>query len=107
MVRLTIKDKQKPTKAQLSEVQEAASFAFVEDVDCPPSDAKALEEFAKKARELRSGMRNTKPAVTIRLTPECLKAYKALGKGYTGIMADILAYAVSHPKFVKEIVPNR
>ncbi|MDR2375941.1 MAG: BrnA antitoxin family protein, partial [Treponema sp.] len=39
----------------------------------------------------------TKPAVTIRITPEVLAKYKALGKGYTGIMADVLNYVADNP----------
>jgi uncharacterized protein (DUF4415 family) len=100
---ITIEDGQKPTEEQLREVEEAAKFPFVYDPDCPPSSAKALAEFAEKARALRRGARPTKPSVTIRLDPECLEAYKALGKGYTGVMADVLTYAVMHPEILAQI----
>jgi uncharacterized protein (DUF4415 family) len=35
--------------------------------------------------------------VAIRLAPDCFEKYKSMGKGYTGIMADILAYAADNP----------
>jgi uncharacterized protein (DUF4415 family) len=44
------------------------------------------------ARELRKNRRNLAPVVAIRLMPNVLAKYKALGKGYTGIMADVLNY---------------
>jgi uncharacterized protein (DUF4415 family) len=45
-------------------------------------------------------MKRTKPAVTIRITPGCLTKYKALGKGYTGIMADVLNYVADNPEIL-------
>jgi uncharacterized protein (DUF4415 family) len=41
-----------------------------------------------------------KPFVGLRLAEEDLDAYKALGKGYTGIMSDILSYAIKHPEIL-------
>jgi uncharacterized protein (DUF4415 family) len=43
-----------------------------------------------------------RPAVTLRLAPDYLDKYKALGKGYTGIMADVLSYASDHPEFLTQ-----
>ncbi|HCC37323.1 MAG TPA: hypothetical protein DEQ14_06730 [Treponema sp.] len=102
MTRITLEAGQKPTKAQLKEIREAAKRPQVYDPDGPPSSQKALAEFAAKARELRQSMKNTKPSVTIRLDTECLSIYKALGKGYTGIMADVLAYAAKNPDILKQ-----
>jgi uncharacterized protein (DUF4415 family) len=39
--------------------------------------------------------------VTIRITPEVLAQYKALGKGYMGIMADVLNYVADNPEILK------
>jgi hypothetical protein len=36
--------------------------------------------------------------------PDVLARYKALGKGYTGVMADVLDYAVNNPEFLKQAV---
>jgi uncharacterized protein (DUF4415 family) len=80
------------------EIKAAAKHSPVFDPDCPPSGLTALAEFATKAKSLR--MRTAKPAVTIRLTSECLEAYKALGRGYTGVMADVLTYAITNPEFL-------
>ena len=71
--------------------------------DCPPSIDKALAEFAAQARELRRARKKTKTAVTIRLDPESLDAYKALGQGYTTVMADVLAYAAKNPDVLSRL----
>jgi uncharacterized protein (DUF4415 family) len=44
-----------------------------------------------------------KQAVTIRLGPDCLEKYKSLGKGYTGIMADVLNYVADNPEILTKI----
>ena len=93
---ITVKAGQRPTKEQLEEVRNAAGLAPTADPDRSPSSPAALAEFAAKARSLRKG-RNVRPAVTIRMDPACLETYKALGRGYTGIMAEVLAYAAAHP----------
>jgi uncharacterized protein (DUF4415 family) len=102
LIQLTVKDGQMPTKEQLREVRAASKLPSVYDVDCPPANPEALAEFAAKARELRRTVRHIKPAVTLRLSQDYIDKYKALGKGYTGIMADVLAYAADHPEILKQ-----
>ena len=97
---VTVKAGQGPTEEQLQEVRNAAMLTPTADPDCPPSSPAALAEFAEKARSLRKG-RNVRPAVTIRMDPACLEAYKALGRWYTGIMAAVLAYAAAHPEMLE------
>ena len=41
--------------------------------------------------------RKTKPVVALRVEPEALEKYKALGDGYTGVMADVLNYVANNP----------
>lgn len=64
----------------------------------PELSEKALNEFAAMAR----AKRKQKTFVGLRLAEEDLEAYKALGKGYTGIMADILSYAIKHPEVLSK-----
>jgi uncharacterized protein (DUF4415 family) len=97
----TIKVGQKPTeeerKRMKEEIQAAKKLPPVYDPECPPSSPEALAEFAAMARELRKNRRNPAPVVALRLMPEVLAKYKALGKGYTSIMADVLSYVADHP----------
>jgi uncharacterized protein (DUF4415 family) len=104
MTRITVKAGQKPTKEQIREVRAAAKGPITYTADSPESTPAALAEFAAKARELRKAMKQTRPAVTIRIPPDCLETYKALGKGYTGIMADVLSYAAHNPEVLSQVI---
>ena len=98
MTTITVKGGQKPTKEQVKRIRAAAKAKITYTPDCPETTAEGLAEFAARARELRRSMKKTKPAVTIRITQDCLSKYKTLGKGYTGIMADVLSYAAENPE---------
>jgi uncharacterized protein (DUF4415 family) len=97
---ITVKAGQKPTKEQIKRIRAAAKAPVTYTPDCPKTTPEGLAEFAAKARELRQNMKRTKPAVTIRITPDCLTKYKSLGKGYTGIMADVLDYVADNPEIL-------
>jgi uncharacterized protein (DUF4415 family) len=89
-------------KQARQEYREAKKHPPVYDPDCPPSTPEALAEFAAMAREIRKNRRNPAPVVAIRLMPEVLAKYKALGKGYTGIMADVLNYVADNPEILSK-----
>jgi len=38
--------------------------------------------------------------VALRMEPEAFEKYKALGDGYTGIMADVLNYVANNPEIL-------
>jgi uncharacterized protein (DUF4415 family) len=103
----TIRVGQKPTKEELkrmkAEIKAAKKLPPVYEPDSPPSTPEALAEFAAKARELRKNRRNPAPVVAIRLMPDVLAKYKALGKGYTGIMADVLNYVADNPEILSKV----
>ncbi|MDR0475917.1 MAG: BrnA antitoxin family protein [Treponema sp.] len=107
MTTITVKAGQKPTKEQIKRIRAAAKSPITYTPDCPESTPEALAEFAAKARELRQNLKRTKPAVTIRITPDCLTKYKALGKGYTGIMADVLNYVADNPEILSKATVTR
>jgi uncharacterized protein (DUF4415 family) len=69
--------------------------------DFPELSQKALKEFAFMAAE-RNRQRQRK-AVTIRVVPDCLSKYKALGKGYTSVMAEVLNYVANNPKILGKV----
>ena len=102
MTRITVKAGQKPTREQIKRIKAAAKAPIVYTPDCPKSTPKALAEFAAKARELRQNMKASKPAVTIRIRQASLSKYKSLGKGYTGIMANVLDYVAENPDVLEK-----
>ena len=98
----TVRVGQKPPKEVITRVKKAVREARkappVYDADCPPSTPEALKEFAQLAAE-RSRRKKKKP-VTIRIAPDVLENYKTMGTGYTGIMADVLRYALDNPSIL-------
>jgi len=78
-------------------IKEAEKAPPVYDPDCPPSTPEALAEFAAMARELRKKRRNPAPVVAIRLKADTLSKYRALGNGYTSVMAAVLDYVADNP----------
>jgi uncharacterized protein (DUF4415 family) len=95
----TVRVGQKPPKEVIERVKKAVREArkapTVYDPDCPPSSPEALKEFAHLAAE--RNRRKKKRSVTIRIAPDVLESYKTMGDGYTGIMADVLKYAMDNP----------
>jgi uncharacterized protein (DUF4415 family) len=103
----TVKVGQKIPKEAIKAVKEAYKKAKkhppVYDPECPPSTPEALAEFAAMAREIRKNRRNPAPVVALRIKPDVLSKYKALGKGYTGIMADVLNYVADNPEILSKV----
>ena len=99
ITRSTVRVGQKPPKEVIERVRKAVREARkappVYDPDCPPSTPEALKEFAHLAAE--RNRRKKKQSITIRIAPDILESYKTMGNGYTGIMADVLKYAVNNP----------
>ena len=104
IIKSTVKVGQKPSEEELTrikeELQEAAKHP-INLVDCPELPPETLKEFAFMAAE--RNRQKKRQAVTIRLAPGYLSKYKALGKGYTSVMADVLSYAIDNPEFLTRI----
>jgi uncharacterized protein (DUF4415 family) len=101
----TVKVGQKPPEDIIREVQRIAreekKHPDAYDPDAPPSSPEALAEFAALARARRQ--KKAKPMVALRVEPETLEKYKALGSGYTGIMADVLNYVANNPEILAKV----
>ncbi|MDR1030365.1 MAG: BrnA antitoxin family protein [Treponema sp.] len=100
----TVKAGQKPSNAEMTRIRkelgEAKKYPIVFTEDCPESSPEALQEFAHLATE-RNRLKKKQP-VTILVAPDVLEKYKTMGNGYTGIMADVLKYAVNNPDILTE-----
>ena len=95
IIKSTVWVGQKPPKEVIQRVKEIAKKPIKYSEDCPPSTSEALKEFAHLATE--RNRRKKKQLITIRLAPDVLESYRTMGSGYTGIMADVLKYAVDNP----------
>jgi uncharacterized protein (DUF4415 family) len=99
---------QKPPKEIIKAVKKIARYAKKNpdayDPECPPSTPEALAEFA--ALRAAKKKHDKRPVVALRIMPEVLEKYKALGKGYTGIMADVLDYAANSPEILSKVDPH-
>ena len=100
ITRSTVVVGQKIPKDVIKRIKKAARRPIVYTEDCPPSSPEALKEFAQLAAE-RNRLKKKK-SVTIRIAPDILESYKTMGSGYTGIMADVLKYAVNNPNILTE-----
>jgi len=86
---------QKPPKEVIQEVRRAVRRPVKYTEEFPPLSQEALKEFAQLAAE--RNRQKKKRLITIRITPDVLDSYKTMGSGYTGIMSDVLQYAVNNP----------
>ena len=92
-----LKPNEKPTREQLKRIEQAAKMSVVSDADSPVYTHEQLAYLYSESKKL-----NKKQTVGIRLNYKTLEQYKNLGKGYTGIMAAVLDYAISHPEVLKK-----
>ena len=92
-----LKPGDKPTKEQLDRIERAATYPVVSDIDSPVYTAKELAHLYLESKKL-----SKKQTVGIRLSQKTIEQYKGLGKGYTGIMAAVLDYAISHPDVLRQ-----
>jgi uncharacterized protein (DUF4415 family) len=92
-----LKQGDKPSKEQLKRIEQAAKMNIVHDKDSPVYTPEQLAHLYMESKKL-----NKKHTVGIRLNQKTIEQYKNMGKGYTGIMAAVLDYAIAHPEVLKK-----
>jgi len=102
IIKSMVKVGQKPPKEVVKRLKKIARLPINYTEDCPPSSPETLKEFAQLAAE--RNRRKKKQSITIRVNPDILEKYKTMGSGYTGIMSDVLQYAVNNPSVLAEAV---
>ena len=100
LVRTIIHTGQKPTEAQIREIELAASRPVVPDEDAPELTLEQYAEMAEIAKNRRS--QRVKPVVALRISPSTLEKAKATGKGYTGFLSRLLDNAINDPQLVNK-----
>ena len=91
-----LKPGSKPTKEQVKRIELASKIAIVPDNDSPVYTYEQLAYLYSESKRL-----SKKQTVGIRLNQKTIEQYKDMGKGYTGIMAAVLDYAISHPDVLR------
>jgi uncharacterized protein (DUF4415 family) len=99
MVKETLRAGQKPTKAQIKEIRNAAKKPITYTDDAPCLSDKELAEFKKLNAENRK-----KIPCTLRISKKSLEWWKSLGEGYTSAMSRMLEDAQNHPEIIKKII---
>ena len=88
---------EKPTEMQQKRIDAATKRPIVNDDDSPVYTPEQLAYLYSESKRLAK-----RQTVGIRLTQKTIDQYKTFGKGYTGIMAAVLDYAINHPNVLKE-----
>ena len=99
MVKETLRTGQKPTKAQIKEIREAAEKTITYTDIAPQLSDEQLAEFKQVNAENRK-----KIPCTLRISKKSLDWWKSLGDGYTAAMARMLEDAQNHPDILKKII---
>ena len=100
IIKSTVRVGEKPPKDVIKRLKQAAQRPINYTEEAPRSSPEALKEFAQLAAE--RNRRKKKRTITIRIAPDVLESYKTMGSGYTGIMSDVLQYAVNNPAVLAE-----
>jgi len=91
-----LKPGDKPTKGQIRRIERAGRKPIIPDEDSPVYTPEQLAYLYAESKRI-----SKKKTVGIRLSQKTIEQYKDLGKGYTGIMAAVLDYAIRHPDVLK------
>jgi uncharacterized protein (DUF4415 family) len=101
IIKSTVVVGQKPPKEAIEAAKKAARMPINYTEDAPRSTPEALAEFA--ALRAAQKKKDIRPVIAIRIQPEVLEKYKALGRGYSGIMADVLKFAADNPEILGKV----
>ncbi|MCL2765851.1 MAG: BrnA antitoxin family protein [Treponema sp.] len=95
IIKSTVRVGEKPPKEVIKRLKAAARQPINYTAEAPRATPEVLKEFAQLAVE--RNRQKKKQTITIRITPDVLESYKTMGSGYTGIMSDVLQYAINNP----------
>ncbi|MCR5669773.1 MAG: BrnA antitoxin family protein [Butyrivibrio sp.] len=106
-VRNTINVAAPLTKKQKAMLKKAESRPITYDKENPPLTSEELKQFHRVSDIIKEEREEKcKHNVTIRLSPETLKKARALGKGYTSILAKIIEKALDNPNITEQLMDN-
>ena len=92
-----LKPGKKPSREQLKRIEQAANKQITPNKNSPAYTPEQLAYLYAESKKV-----NKKQTVGIRLNQKTIMQYKNMGKGYTGIMAAVLDYAINHPEVLQK-----
>lgn len=98
-VRYEIDPKRELTSEEENILESAAKKPVMYDEDLPKLSQEQLMQFYRISDARKEERR--KQNVTLRLSPQAIRKAKALGKGYTSVLARILENALNDPDIIK------
>ncbi|MDO4747345.1 MAG: antitoxin [Candidatus Saccharibacteria bacterium] len=98
IIRKIVKPGDKPTKAQIKEIESASRAPITFDENSPEFTYEEMLEMIKMAKKTEDNHR--KEIVTLRLSPSAIKKAKAVGKGYTGFLSRLIENALNDKDLV-------
>ena len=85
-----------PNREQIERIKEASCKPVADDTDSPVYTLEQLTHLYLESKKLCK-----KQTVGIRLSHKTVEQYRNMGKGYTGIMAAVLDYAIKNPDVLR------
>ncbi|WP_026528205.1 BrnA antitoxin family protein [Butyrivibrio sp. VCD2006] len=101
-IKKTINVNSNLTNEQLTMLKEAENTPYSYDEDNPLLTKEELAKFSRMSERIQHEREsNRKENVTLRLSPNAARKARALGKGYTKILAKIIEDALNDPNLIK------
>ena len=96
------------TEEQLNMLKEVEKAPSVFDEDNPPLTKEELAQFKRVSEIIKEEQKgNRRQNVTLRLSPRTIQKAKALGKGYTSILARIIETVLDNPELAGTLMGER
>lgn len=88
------------TEEEKSMIEHATTMPVLYDEDSPETTPEMLLAFRQAAEEKRKQRR--KNVISIRVSNSTLEKAKALGSGYSGVLARMIDFCLNDPEIIKK-----
>lgn len=96
------------SEKQLKMLEQAAKAPLTYDKDNPFLTKEELAQFQRVSSIIKEDKKsNRKQNVTLRLSPQTIQKAKALGKGYTSILSQIIEKALDNPSLTEQLIRSK
>ena len=100
IVRIKSSELKPLTKEENKRIRELAKKPIVYDEDCPPLTDEQIKEIRKQLKQKREEQK--KEVLSIRVSKATMRKAKALGPGYSSVLAKLLDMSLNDPEMIKK-----